>query len=106
MLHIGLTIHHQRPLHFLPPTSKRPQIFVSEYLPWFVPPEIFVAAVLPAHSPKNQQIPISYVQQQFGTKLRDSGKSQAIRSIRRKAENKYVQVQRINFVCKFRTSSF
>ena len=42
----------------------------------------------------------------LGLKLRDSGKRQAIRSIRRKAENKYVQVQRIDFVCKFRTSSF
>jgi hypothetical protein len=83
---IGLTIHRRRPLHFLPPTSKHPHFFVSEKSSWFVPPEIFVAAVLPAHSPKNQLNPISYAQQQFGTKLRDSGKRKAIRVIRRKAE--------------------
>jgi hypothetical protein len=36
---------------------------------WFVPPEIFVAAILPVHFPKNQQIPTFCVQQQFGTGL-------------------------------------
>jgi hypothetical protein len=36
---------------------------------WFVPPEIFVAAILPVRFPKNQQIPTFYVPQQFGTGL-------------------------------------
>jgi hypothetical protein len=77
ILHKGLTIHHQRPQHFLLPTSRH-QISVSEQLRRFAPPEIFVDAVLLVHSPANQQILIFYGQQQFGSEFtRDSGKRES-----------------------------